>query len=68
MARMVRFEATGPYRIDPQDKPVFICMCGLTRNAPFCDGTHKACKSEKEGAVYVYDKETGEILEEQAEG
>ena len=22
---------------------VFICRCGQTKNAPFCDGTHKTC-------------------------
>ena len=21
----------------------FICRCGQTKNAPFCDGTHKSC-------------------------
>jgi CDGSH-type Zn-finger protein len=63
MPRLVRFEATGPIRIDPQDKPVFICGCGLTRNFPFCDGTHKACKDEQEGKVYVYDAESGEVTE-----
>lgn len=63
MPRLVRFEATGPIRIDPQDKPVFVCGCGLTRNFPFCDGTHKACKDEQQGKVYVYDAESGEVIE-----
>ena len=60
MARIIKLDATGPIRIDPQEKPVFICACGLTRNFPFCDGTHKACKDEEPGAVYRYDPETGE--------
>jgi CDGSH-type Zn-finger protein len=63
MPRLVRFEATGPIRIDPQDKPVFVCGCGLTRNFPFCDGTHKACKDEQTGKVYIYDAESGEVIE-----
>ena len=51
MARLVKLDATGPIRIDPQEKPVFICACGLTKNFPFCDGTHKKCKDEEPGAV-----------------
>lgn len=60
MPRIVKFEATGPVRIDPQEKPVFICACGLTKKFPFCDGAHKSCKDEEPGAVYSYDPETGE--------
>ncbi len=67
MPRLVRFEATGPIRIDPQDKPVFICGCGLTRNFPFCDGTHKACKDEDPAKIYRYDPERAEVIEERDE-
>ena len=54
MARIVRMEADGPVRIDPQDKPVFVCACGLTANAPFCDGSHKAARTEEAGKLYRY--------------
>lgn len=57
MARRITLNATGPIRIDPQDKPVFVCGCGLTSNFPFCDGTHKTCKDEEEGRVYEYDEQ-----------
>lgn len=67
MPRLVRHEATGPIRIDPQEKPVFICGCGLTSNSPFCDGSHKFCKNEEEGKVYVYDPETKQVVEERAD-
>jgi CDGSH-type Zn-finger protein len=56
MARLVRHDADGPIRIDPQDKPVFICGCGLTKNVPFCDGSHKSCKGEEAGKLYIYDE------------
>ncbi len=59
MSRIIKLDATGPIRIDPQEKPVFICACGLTANFPFCDGRHKICKDEEPGAVYEYDAETG---------
>jgi CDGSH-type Zn-finger protein len=62
MARLVRTEATGPIRIDPQDKPVFICACGLSQNFPFCDGTHKVCKSEDSGTLYRYDPATRQVV------
>ncbi len=54
MARIIRMEGTGPVKVEPQDKPVFICACGLTKNFPFCDGSHKPCKDETEGKTYRY--------------
>lgn len=63
MARLVRHEADGPIRIDPQDKPVFICGCGLSRNMPFCDGCHKQVKQEEPGRLYVYDRERLRVVE-----
>jgi CDGSH-type Zn-finger protein len=54
MARLVRFTATAPVKVEPTDKPAFICACGLTRNFPFCDGSHKAARSEEAGKLYVY--------------
>jgi CDGSH-type Zn-finger protein len=64
MARLVRHEATGPYRIDPPlEKPIFICGCGLSRNLPFCDGTHKTCRDELGGTLYVYDADRRTVIE-----
>ncbi|MBM4106683.1 MAG: CDGSH iron-sulfur domain-containing protein [Phycisphaerae bacterium] len=58
MARLVRTEATGPIKIDPQEKPIFICACGLSAKFPFCDGTHKVCREEQAGTLYRYDPAT----------
>jgi len=63
MARMIRIDRDGPIRIDPQDKPVFVCGCGLTHNFPHCDGSHKACKDEAPGTIAVYDAD-GRIIEQ----
>ena len=59
MARLVTFEATGPIKVEPSDKPIFVCACGLSRKFPFCDGTHKACRDEEAGKTYRYDPATG---------
>ncbi len=61
MPRLVPSDRDGPIRINPQDKPVFICGCGLTRTFPFCDGSHKACKGEDLNKLYVYDSDGGAI-------
>ena len=54
MARIVRHDQIGPIKIEPQPKPIFICGCGLTKNFPFCDGTHKTCVDETTGKTYEY--------------
>lgn len=63
MARLIPHDATGPIRNDPQDKPVFVCACGLSQNLPLCDGSHKGCKGEEPGKVYVYDAERKTVVE-----
>jgi CDGSH iron-sulfur domain-containing protein 3 len=56
MARMVRHEKNAPYEVpEGTELPVWICGCGLSKNKPFCDGTHKKTKDEAAGEVYVYD-------------
>ena len=64
MARLIRHDQDQPYRVDPQDKPVFICACGLSQDLPYCDGSHKACKREKAGTLYVYDGNRESVVEE----
>ena len=44
-----------PLEIPPQEKSVWICMCGLSKNQPYCDGSHKTIAPEEEGKVYEYD-------------
>ncbi len=64
MPRLVRHDADGPIEVPPQEKSVFICMCGLSQNLPFCDGAHKACRTQEEaGKLYVYDAERKQIIE-----
>jgi CDGSH-type Zn-finger protein len=66
MARMIRHEATGPKEIKPADdgKSAWVCMCGLSKNYPLCDGSHSiARKTEEDGKLYVYDKEGHNVVE-----
>ena len=67
MPRLIRHDAEGPIKIEPQDKPVFVCACGLSKNFPFCDGAHKGCKGETPGVVSVYDAQREKVIEERAD-
>jgi CDGSH-type Zn-finger protein len=56
MARLVKLDAQSPYEIAAgTELPVYICACGLSKNKPYCDGSHKKTRSETPGDVYEYD-------------
>jgi len=57
MARNIIHTGKGPIEIKPQKKSVYICTCGLSKNQPFCDSSHKKTLDEKDGKIYEYDKE-----------
>jgi CDGSH-type Zn-finger protein len=67
MARLIRHDAVEPHRIDPHDQPVFVCACGLSQDLPFCDGSHRACKDETPGTLYVYDAQRKRVVETRPE-
>jgi CDGSH-type Zn-finger protein len=54
MPRLVKKTAHGPARVGDKD----ICMCGLSKNQPFCDKSHLLTIGEDEKKIYWY--ESGE--------
>ena len=56
MARLVKHEQNVPYEIpEGTELPAYICACGLSKNKPFCDGSHRRAKDEDASHTYVYD-------------
>ncbi len=54
MARYVKRDATGPMEIKVGNESKWICMCGLSKNQPYCDGSHKMTAGEEPGKTYIY--------------
>ena len=55
MPRLVRRTPMEPtkFMIDGQEK--WLCKCGLSKNQPYCDSSHKITKDEQPGKLYWYD-------------
>lgn len=62
MARIIIHTAKKPYvHTTPKGDTIAICMCGLSRNYPFCDGSHKGTRDEAEDVLYVYDQDGNRV-------
>jgi CDGSH-type Zn-finger protein len=55
MPRIVRRTPTEPTKFLIDGKEQWFCKCGLSKNQPYCDGSHKLTKGEEPGKLYWYD-------------
>jgi CDGSH-type Zn-finger protein len=54
MTRIVLHDAKGPVEVKIGSESKWICACGLSKNMPYCDGSHKKTHDEESGKTYKY--------------
>ena len=55
MSRIVKRTHSEPYKLVIGGEEKYLCRCGLSKNQPFCDGSHKLTRTEDAGKLYWYD-------------
>ncbi len=57
MSRIVILSGTGPVKFKAVDGDKDICTCGLSKNFPYCDQSHKKTLTEDVTNLYQYDED-----------
>lgn len=61
MTRLIKHSSDAPFiHTTPSGDKIKICMCGLSKKYPFCDGSHHKSKSETDG-LCCYDNEGNRV-------
>jgi CDGSH-type Zn-finger protein len=53
MPRLVKRTPQEPTRYVIEGKEVWLCKCGLSKNQPYCDSSHKLTKTEEAGKQHA---------------
>jgi len=56
MPRLIKKFAHGPTEVEGK----YICMCGLSKNQPFCDKSHLKTIGEDDKKLYWYENDKRE--------
>jgi len=55
MARIVKRTPVEPTKFVIEGKEQWFCKCGLSKNQPYCDSSHKLTRGEEPGKLHWYD-------------
>lgn len=70
MTRIIEHAETSPIAVPKDSVPgshIHVCRCGLTRDAPLCDGSHRVARREQPGRLVRYSQQGEELVAEEVE-